>query len=104
MTLLLSAWLATYLLFDFCKGFDCDAQEINWLHLARKKKKKKKESEMSNLGVFVLVLFCLKSANTLITGDLEAPSVNTCIILFLHLPQETEGGLALTPFSLSGDS
>lgn len=20
------------LLFDFCKGFDCDAQEINWLH------------------------------------------------------------------------
>ena len=40
--LVLSAWLATYLLFDFCKGFDCDAQEINWLHLASKKKKKQK--------------------------------------------------------------
>lgn len=103
MTLLLSAWLATYLLFDFCKGFDCDAQEINWLHLARKKKKKKRIRNVK-FRVFCFGFVLFKVSKYSITGDLEAPSVNTCIILFLHLPQETEGDLALTPFSLSGDS
>lgn len=58
---LLSAWLATYLLFNFCKGFDCDTQEINRLHLARKNQKCQIQGQGGGVCLFV-VLFCLKSA------------------------------------------
>lgn len=80
---LLSAWQATYLLFNFCKGFDCDTQEINRLHLARKKQKCQVQGQGGGVCLFVccFVLFQVSKHST--TRDLEAPSVNTGTVLFL---------------------
>lgn len=79
---LLSAWLTTYLLFDFCKGFDCDTQEINGLHLARKKEKCQIQAQGVGVCLFVCCFVLFKVSKHSITRDLEAPSANTGTILF----------------------
>lgn len=94
---LLSACLATYLLFNFCKGFDRDTQEINRLHLARKKQKCQIQGQGGGACLFVCCFALFQVSKHSITRDLEAPSVNTGTILFLVPAGEgtAAGGLGL---------